>query len=298
MQERPSRRSVLAATGTLAAAALAGCTGGGSSDATTSSDPTDATAADATTETTEATATTADAAPSVDWDEVAAFRTWLTDYSTLPSSNHRFDYQSVGLDRLVSSGRAAFLDLSTDDVAGFLTQSANALYLGDFDAGSLDDAVEASENHELTGEYEGYATAEATEAGTEFALGGDAVLAGSGLTEWIDAHRGARPRLEETDLVFTRIFRRLPDREVVTAQRGPPAGGEIDAEAIDAWGTSMPSLRPESATWVYALAPDTSGAEVDELASELAASAFTEEVTDRTVDGRFATFTATVALPE
>lgn len=297
MQERPSRRSVLAATGTLTVTALAGCTGGDSDDAT-SSDPTDtATTADTTGASTTTEATTADA-PSVDWDEVAAFRTWLTDYSTIPESNHRFDYQSVGLDRLVESGRASFLDLSPADVDGFLVQSGNVFYLGGFDAGSLADTVEASEDHELTGEYEGYTTAEATETGTEFALGGDAVLAGSELTEWIDAHRGARQRLEEADPVFTRIFRRLPDRGLVTGQYGPPAGGEIDAEAIDAWGTSMPSLDADDGTWVYALAPDASEAEIDELASELDASAFTGEVTDRTVDGRFATFTATVAIPE
>lgn len=283
MQQRPSRRSVLASAGTLALAGLAGCTSGDSESDTTSA--TDSTA-DATVGTTESDA------PSVDWDEVAGFRTWLTEYSTLPSSNARFDFQSVALDDLVESGRASFLDLSADDVDGFLSQSANVVYLGEFDADALTTTIEESADHEVTGEHEGYTTAEAAEAGTEFAVGEDAVLAGSELSVWIDTHLGERKRLEEAAPVFTRIFARLPDRGVVTGQYGPPAGGEIDAEAIEAWGHSMSSLDAGEGTWVYALEPGTGEAAVDELASELGASVFTTEVTDRVVDGRFVTFTA------
>lgn len=284
MQQRPSRRSVLASAGTLALAGLAGCTSGDTESDTTSGST--ATTADATTTTTESDA------PSVDWDEVAPFRTWLTEYSTLPSSNARFDYQSANLDALVESGRASFLDLAVEDVDGFLTQSANVVYLGEFDAEALTTTIEESADHEVTGEYEGYATAEAAETGTEFAVGEDAVLAGSELSVWIDTHLGERERLEEVAPVFTRIFERLPDRGVVTGQYGPPAGGEIDAEAIEAWGHSMSALEAGEGTWVYALEPGTDEAAVDELASELGASAFTTEITDRVVDGRFVTFTA------
>lgn len=283
MQQRLSRRSVLAGAGTLALAGLAGCTSGGSESDTTSA--TDGTAA-ATVGTTESDT------PSVDWDEVADFRTWLTEYSTLPSSNARFDYQSVALDDLVESGRASFLDLSVENVDGFLSQSANAVYPGEFDADGLTTTIEESADHEVTGEHEGYTTAEAVETGTDFAVGDDAVLAGSELSVWIDTHLGERERLEEAAPVFTRIFERLPDRGLVTGQYGPPAGGEIDAEAIEAWGHSLSSLDADEGTWVYALEPGTSGDAVDELASELGASAFTTEVTDRAVDGRFVTFTA------
>lgn len=295
MQQRPSRRSVLAGAGTLALAGLAGCTSGDSESATTD-EPTATT-----TETTDTTAdeTTAESdAPAVDWSEVAAFRTWLADYSTLPGSNRRFDYQGVGLDRVVGTGRASFLELAADDIEGFLVQSGNSIYLGEFDADALTDRIEDSPDHEVTDEYAGYTTAAAAETDTEFAVGEDAVLAGSELSVWIDARRGERERLEEVDPVFTRIFERLPDREVVTAQYGAPAGGEIDADGIEAWGNSMPSVEPESATWVYALDADATEAEIDELEAELAASAFTGEVTERRVDGRFVTFSATVALPE
>lgn len=283
MQQRPSRRSVLASAGTLALAGFAGCTSGD-----TESDTTSATAATAD----ETTTTTESDAPSVDWDEVADFRTWLTEYSTLPSSNARFDYQSVALDELVESGRASVLDLSVDDVDGFLSQSGNVVYLGEFDADALTTTIEDSADHEVTGEHEGYTTAEATERNTEFAVGDDAVLAGSELAVWIDTHRGERERLEGAAPVFTRIFERLPGRGVVTGQYGPPAGGEIDAEAIEAWGHSMASLDASEGTWVYALEPGTGEDAVDELASELGASAFTTEVTDRVVDGQFVTFTA------
>ncbi len=283
MQRRPSRRSVLASAGTLALAGLAGCTSGDSESDTTSA--TDSTA-------TATTTTTESDTRSVDWEEVADFRTWLTEYSTLPSSNARFDYQSTGLDTLVGSGRASFLDLSVDDVDGFLSQSANVVYLGEFDADALTTTIEESADHEVTGEHEGYTTAEAAETGTEFAVGGDAVLAGSELAVWIDTHLGERERLEEAAPVWTHIFERLPDRGLVTGQYGPPVGGEIDTEAIEAWGHSLSSLDASEGTWVYALEPGTTGDAVDELASELGASAFTTEVTDRAVDGRFVTFTA------
>ncbi|MGB9963834.1 hypothetical protein [Halobacterium hubeiense] len=275
MQRRPSRRSVLASAGALALAGLAGCTGGDAE-----SDPTAEPTATATSD------------PSVDWSEVAEFRTWLTEYSTLPSSNARFDYQQVNLDQVVGVGRTSVFDVAPEDADGALVQSANVVVLGDFDRESLVADLEASEDHEVTGEYEGYATAEAAETATEYAVGGDAVLAGSELAVWIDTHLGERERLEEADPVFTRIFERLPDRGLVTGQYGTPAGGEIDAEAIEAWGHSMPSLAAGEGTWVYALEPDTGEAAVDELAAELGESAFVTEVTDRAVDGRFVAFTA------
>lgn len=300
MQQRPSRRSVLASAGLLAVTGLAGCTGGDTGDATRTDDTTrtrETTRSSTTSGATTTPDTTESPGESVDWDDVADFRTWLTDYSTIPESNHRFDYQEVDLDTVLSSGRLAFLDVSTSDVDGALFQSANAFFLGSFDQGVLVDAVESSEDHEVTGEYEGYATAEATESGTELLVGGDAVAAGSELSAWVDAHNGDRERLEEVDPVFTHIFERLPDREFVTAQYDPPTGGEIDTEAIYAWGTSMPSLETDAGTWVYALDP-ASEEVVAELESDLAASAFVEEVTDVSVDDRFATFTATTVVPD
>lgn len=297
MDERPSRRSVLATAGTLALAGLAGCTSGDDESKPKPSDGTTKSTDEPSATTTDAASTT-ESEPSVDWTDVAAFRTWLTDYSTLPESNHRFDYQSVALDRVLESGRVGFLDLAPETVDGFLTQSTNVFFPGTYDAAALVDAVEASDDHEVSGEYEGYTTAERTETGTQVAVGDDAVLAGSELSVWIDAHVGERDRLEQADPLFTRLFERLPDSGLVTAQYGPPAGGNIDSDAIDAWATSMASLEAESGTWVYALEPGTGTDTVDDLESQLAASAFTDEVTDRAVDDRFVTFTATVALPE
>jgi len=292
MQERPSRRSVLASAGGLALAGLAGCTGdGGSDDATTTRAST--TSAPTETDTTEQSATTAGDTPSVDWTEVAAFRTWLTEYSTLPSSNARFDYQSVGLESIVGVGRTSVFDLSAEDADGALVQSGNVILLGAFDVDALVADVEASADHEVTGEHEGYRTAEATETGSELAVGEDAVLAGSDLSVYVDTHLGERERLEETDPVFTQVLRRLPHRGLVSGQYGAPAGGEIDAESIEAWGTSMASLDSGEGAWVYALEPDTSDAAVDELEAELAESSFTEAVTSRRRDGRFVRFEAT-----
>lgn len=287
MQRQPSRRSVLASAGTLALTGLAGCTTGGSESETTS------TVTDTTTGAT--TRSTDSETPDVDWSSVADFRTWLTDYSTLPSSNARFDYQEVGFEQLVGAGRTSVFDIATEDVEGVLLQSANVFVLGDFDAEARVADLEADESHEVTGEHEGYTTAEATETGTEFAVGGDAVLAGSDLTPYIDTHLGNRERLEESAPVFTRLLERLPDRGLITGQFGPPTGGEIDADAIEAWGHSLPSVDAADGTWVYALEPGTSGDSVDELEGELAASAFTKDVTDRVVDGRFVTFTASMA---
>jgi len=296
MQERSSRRSVLATASGLALAGLAGCTASGGDDGATTQATTDESTA-ATTEQGD-TATTTEASATVDYSEVGDFRTWLTDYSTLPSSNGRFDYQRVGLDTVVGVGRTSVFDISAADADGALVQSGNGIVLGSFDVADLVADVEASADHEVTGEHEGYRTAEATESGSELAVGEDAVLAGSDLSVWIDTHLGERDRLEEVDPVFTRILERLPHRGVVAGQYGTPAGGEIDAEAIEAWGTSMESLEAGEGTWVYVLEPGTDESAVEELASELAASAFTEAVTGRRRDGRFVTFEATTPVPE
>lgn len=289
MDDSPSRRSLLASTGALALSGVAGCLGGRPGDsAPAPADPTDAP------EETAATTTTDDPADAaVDWSEVAAFRTWLTDHSTFPSTNHRFDYQEVDLDGVAGSGRAGFLGLDAADVDGFLVQSGNAIFLGSFDAAALTDAVESSDEHEVTGEYEGYVTAEATETRTELAVGDDAVLAGAELSAWIDARRGDRDRLEEVDPVFTHLFRRLPDRGLLTAQYGSPTGGEIRVEEIYAWGHSMASLDADAATWVYVLEDAATEAVVADLEAGLDESVFTESVTDVAVDGRTVTVTAT-----
>lgn len=305
MDDCPSRRSVLATTGALALAGLAGCTSGDSNaDAPTDTATTEPTSDQTTTSSTTAEtvsdgddttdAVMEDVEP-VDWDEVSAFRTWLTDYSMIPEGNDRFDYQAVDLNRVVGTGRAGFLDLDVEAVDGFLVDSGNVVYPGSFDVDRLTDAVESSDAHELTGEYEGYVTAAATEHGTEFALGDDAVLAGSDLSKWIDAHLGDRNRLEEVDPVFTYLFRRLPDRGLLTAQYGPPAGGEISTEAIYAWGHSMASLDADDATWVYVLEDAATEDVVDELETGLEESVFTKSVTDVAVGGRIVTVTATPA---
>lgn len=305
-----SRRAVVAA----AAVALAGCSGG-DPNATNESDPrtddasgqpdqpaddaptttdappaTDASSADA--------ASTTDPSPTVEWDEVAEFRKWLTDYSPLPGSNSRFDYQRGYADSYVAGGRVAFLELSPDDVSGHLTQSGTVVHLGSFDGEAMIGKIEASDEHERTGEYEGYATASATDANTELAVGDDAVLAGADVTEWIDARRGNRPRLEDVDPEFTRLFRRLPDRGIVAGQYGSPAGGEIDIDAISLWGTSMPSLDDGTSTWVYVFEEETDV--TDDVLAELrrGLEPLTEELTGSAVDGRFATITGVLALPE
>lgn len=308
-----SRRGVVAGV----VAALGGCVGGSNE----SDDPTgDGTVRDVTRtpgnatserssttrpvdeESTETTATddttdepdaTDDAATAVEWEEVAAFRRWLTDYSTIPNGNSRFDYQRGYAEAFVEGGRVAFLDLPRDGVDGHLTQSGTVVHLGAFDRESLVERVEASDDHELTGEHEGYALGRSEATGSEVAVGDDAVLAGSEVTPWIDARVGTRDRLETVDPDFTRLFRRLPDRGVVAGQYGPPTGGRIDLEAISLWGHSMPSLDADTATWVY-LFDEESALTDDALATiERGLEPLTEEITAASADGRFATITAT-----
>lgn len=298
MDERRSRRSLLASAGALALTGLAGCTSSGPEDATPADDTagqTD-TPAESTTDR-EPDTSDGESTPSVDWSDVAGFRTWITDYTWVDGGNSRFDYQQVGVEQLTESGRASFLDLDPERVDGVLFHAGTVCYLGNFDAGALSETVESSDAHDVTGSYGGYTTADATETGARFAIGDDAVLAGASVEQLVDAHRGERERLEESAPVFTRLFDRLPDRGLVTGQFGAPVGGEVDADAIDAWAHSMPSLDAADGTWVYALASGTSTDEVDELEVELAASAFTEDVLERTVDGRFVTFTASMAKP-
>lgn len=298
-QPTVSRRAVLAA----GAVAIAGCSGGESDATSPDDDASDASdrSTDAPTTTdgpaTTDEATTADAASttepssSVEWDEVAEFRKWLTDYSPIPGGNRRFDYQRGYADSFVAGGRVAFLELSPDDVTGHLTQSGTVVHLGSFDGEALVGKIEASDDHERTGEYEGYATAEATDARSELAVGDDAVLAGADVTEWIDARRGNRPRLEAVEPEFTRLFRNLPDRGVVAGQLGSPAGGEIDVDAIALWGTSMPAVDAGAATWVYVF-ESTDDLTDDALAElERGLEPLTEELTGSTADGRLATIT-------
>lgn len=300
-----SRREVVAA----AAVAFAGCSGGGSEATSRTDDESSvrqtgdaprtgetSSAADAS-PTADRTSTT-DASPAVEWDEVAEFRKWLTDYSPFPGSNSRFEYKRDYADSFVAGGRVAFLELSPDDVSGHLTQSGTVVHLGSFDRASLVGTIEASDEHERTGEYGGYATASATDTATELAVGDDAVLAGTDLTEWIDARRGDRPRLEAVDPDFTRLFRELPDRGVVAGQYGSPTGGEIDVDAISLWGTSMPGLDAGTSTWVYVFEEESDA--TDDVLAELrrGLEPLTEELTGSAVHGRIATITGVLALPE
>ncbi|WP_128477879.1 hypothetical protein [Halorussus pelagicus] len=288
-----SRRSFVASV----AVALAGCAGtskrGNESDsATTTTQTTD----ERTTTGSDAEGTTVesdDAAPTVAWDEVAPFRKWLTDYSTIPNSNHRFDYVRGYSDAYVKGGRVSFLDLSRESFDGHLTQSGNVIHLGSFDAASLTARIEESPDHERTGEYEKYAFAEQTETGIEVAVSDDALLAGSDLRTWIDTRLGKRERLEERDPDFTRVFQRLPDRGLVTGQYGPPTGGEIDNDAIKLWGLSRGSLSSDTATWVYVF--ETAEDLTDEALTsvENGLGPLVQEVTNSKRDGRFATITAT-----
>jgi hypothetical protein len=297
-----SRRSFVASV----AVALAGCAGtsdrGSESDGSATTNV--PTTGDSTTDDEQTTATAGsddertttesdDAAPTVAWNEVAPFRKWLTDYSTIPNSNHRFDYVRGHSDAYVKGGRVSFLDLPNESFDGHLVQSGNVVHFGSFDAASLTDRIEESPDHERTGEYDEFVFAEQTETGIEVAVGDDALLAGSDLRMWIDTRLGKRQRLEEEDPDFTRVFRRLPDRGLVTGQYGPPTGGEIDNDAIELWGLSRESLSSDTATWVYAF----------ETAEELTAEALAnvaeglgptvEEVRNSERDGRFATITAT-----
>ncbi len=267
-----SRRSFVASV----AVALAGCTGtsdrGSESDSstTTGAPPTDGERTTATAESRDerTTAESDDAPPTVAWDEVAAFRKWLTDYSTIPNSNHRFDYQRGYAESYVKGGRVSFLDLARASVDGHLVQSGTVVHLGSFDVASLTDRIEESPDHERTGEYDEYVLAERPESGSELAVGDDALLAGSDLRKWIDARVGTRERLEEVEPDFTRVFRRLPDRGLVTGQYGPPTGGEIDETVEDLTDEALTSIEE-------GLGPAV------------------EEVTGSERDGRFATITAT-----
>jgi len=307
-----SRRNVVAAV----VAALGGCVGrsnesddpsgdGTVRDATrtptsstgersTTARPSDEKSTDAPDATDDAATSSADdATTAVEWEEVAAFRRWLTDYSTIPDANYRFDYQRGYAEAFVEGGRVAFLDLPRDAVDGHLTQSGTVVHLGAFDRESLVERVEADEDHELTGDHEGYALAENDATGSTVAVGEDAVLAGSEVTPWIDARVGVRDRLETVDPDFTRLFGRLPDRGVLTGQYGPPAGGRIDNEEIALWGNSMESPDADTATWVF-LFDDERALTDDALESlETGLEPLTEEITDASADGRFATITAT-----
>lgn len=290
MPSTPSRRSLLASAGTVLAG-FAGCSGG---DSGTEGSP------DRTTTATPGTGTpsrTVDAPP-VDWDGVAPFRTWLTDHTTLPSSNYRFDYQRTGLEDLLGTGRVSVFDLSAAEVSGFLTQSGNAIYLGSFDGDALAEALASSSDHERTGSHAGYATATSADGVTEFAVGDDAVLAGSDLDAWIDAHRGERPRLEEVYPVFTLLLSRLAARGIVTAQLGPPTGSDLPGDAVYAWGNAMAAADADEATWVYVTADSPTESLVADIEATLADSPLVAGVDDVTVEGRVVTLVGTPAAPE
>ncbi len=283
MHETHSRRTVLAGGASAAVGALAGCLGqDNDADGQTPGD-------------------------SGGDDPQAPFRDWLVTPESIGELRgdtrvYRFSYSPFLIEQTLRNGRASVLDIDPAAVDGFLVQLPAVIFFGSFDRSSLETTVEDTEGYVLTGQYESYRTAENAEAGTQFALGDEAVLLGQDLESWIDTQTGDGRQLEETTPVFTRLFDRLPSLDAsVTGQLGPPQSFDASLDRLEAWVNSAPEPVPgETITqrWVYAFDEQPSEDAAGAIERELSGNPLIDEVTETTVDGVFLTVTGESTLPE
>lgn len=273
------RRTAIAGMGSTMLAAIAGCAGDASPQETSNADtprssatPSDGGGGP--------TATSGEEDTLVDWDDAQEYRTWLTDgvMQTDAETNARFTYAATYAEPYAAGERAAVLDLAPENIDGHLLSGGTIVHFGTFDVGSLRDRVDASEDHEVVDEYEGFDVVDG-ELG-HLAIGADAVVVGNGYEPLIAAHERRRDRLEEIDPVFTRLFEKLPPGQELVGQFDSPTGGDVDVEAIHAWAHTVESFDGGDATWVFAfddeedlteevlgelegIVPDIDGASVD-----------------------------------
>jgi hypothetical protein len=301
MDRRYSRRAILAGGTSAALAGLAGCLG--QDDNGQPEDNQNDTADDASGDTNSA---------SSDPDSAQVnFRDWLVSPEVAPgiSDNenriYRFEYipgsflAQTGQDQL--SGRASVLDIDPTVLEGRLLQIPVVIYFGEFDQTALETAIESADGYTLTGEYGSYRTAQNTEAGTQFALGEEAVLIGQELETWIDTRTGVNDRLEQTTPVFTQLFDRVPTDLNVAGQVGPPPTFEADFDSLTAWVSATP--RPMAGetvtqTWVYVFNRQPSEDTAQAIQQELSGNALIDSITGTSTDGQFLTVTGELTLPD
>lgn len=281
MHETHSRRAVLASGASAAVGALAGCLGQDDDGETPGNSGGD--------------------------DPQAPFRDWLVtpeSIGELRGDNrvYRFSYSPFLIEQTLQNGRASVLDIDPAAVDGFLVQLPALIFLGSFDRSGLETTVEDAGGYALTGEYESYRTAENAEAGTQFALGDEAVLIGQDLESWIDTRTGDSKQLEETTPVFTQLFDRLPSLDgSITGQLGPPQSFDAGLDGLEAWVNSAPEPIPgETVTqqWVYAFDERPSENAVGAIERELSGNPLVDEITETTVDSTLLTVTGESTLPE
>ncbi|RQG89140.1 hypothetical protein EA462_12270 [Natrarchaeobius halalkaliphilus] len=280
---RLSRRGVVA----LAAVGLAGCTSsedrnddggtnGGNTDDTNGSES-DANGAD------ERDSTDRDI--EANWDEAAPFRTWLLD----TDANRRFDYtEEFPADADPASGFPDVFGVSDGAIDAHLIQTGTHVFFGSFDSESIVDGVEAADEYDSAGQYEGYALLTQTLPDgqpQDIAIGSDVIVVGNDYERRIDAHRGERDRLEETDPEFTHLFRELPHETTVSGQYGSPTGANVDIDELHLWGVSSEFPTAETMTWVFVFEreEDLTGTALEEL------EGISSGVEDSSIDGRTAT---------
>ena len=278
-----TRRGIIA----LAAVALAGCTG-------SEDDPPEPEEAGADTDGEERAESDGDDEREIpdrdiepDWDEAAAFRTWLIDGGTV-SGNRRFDYTAEfpeGVD--LENALPGFTDVTIDDVEGHLVQGFTQVFLGSFDPETAASDAEASDDAEFAETYEGYSVVaeELPDGHTRtVAVGGDAIVIGDDYEERIDARRGEGERLEDVDQEFTHLFRELPHETTVTGEYDSPEG-VLDLDEIYLWGVSSESPTADEMAWVFIMEREEDLTE--DVLAELEGVA--GDVHDSSMDGRTAT---------
>jgi hypothetical protein len=235
----------------------------------------------------------------------AGFRSWLTDERLREGSNLRFDY-ARGYNEAFVGGRVEPLGLSSDNVEGHVTQSGRVVHLGDFDVGAVTERIETAEGFRTTDEYAGFTVAEGTvEAGDDsvsfpVAVGEDAVVVGEGYEAPIDAHRGERETLVESEPEFGVLFDALPigDSATVAGQTGvPPGTGTTVAEYVSVSGVAHETPTGGETDWVYIF---KDGGDVTPKRAGILASSVQSgfgEVSDTVTDGRVVRLKGSVPRP-
>ncbi len=232
------------------------------------------------------------------WDEAAAFRTWLTDADPFNGGNRRFDYtESFPEDTDFSSIFPEYFGVSADTVDAHLIQSLTQVFFGSFDKQAIVDGVEDDDEYEFVEEYADFAVIDGaipnSSGRRDIAVSNETIVVGPDYEERIDAHNGEHDRLEDVDQEFTHLFRQLPHETTVTGEYNAPAGDAVTLDEIYIWGVSSETPMADTMTWVFILEPGTDL--TDEVVAEL--EEITSEVHESSVEGRTVTITGSAPEP-
>lgn len=190
-----------------------------------------------------------------------------------------------GADPSEDDALVPFVDFADHSVNWTLTHHLALIVYGSFDVDDLRATVEASEDHELTGEYGGAPIVDG-----HTALLPDAIVRstyGDRYELFVDRHNKEQESLLALDPAFTRLFAELPAGGTVEGEYVAPIADDIGVKEAYVRGIHTDSMESQDVTYVY-LFPSESQLTEETLDTLEATKESLITVTDSEIDGQVA----------